>query len=275
VTATISASLAAPGQPADPGLFGPDSVTWRVHGDPVLWVGGLRALFLQALHPRAMAGLAAASELRSDPWGRLLRTAGYVGTVTYGTTAAAEEAGRAVRRVHETVPGMSPDLLVWVHCCLVDSFLTTHLRAGGRLTAEEADTYVAEQARLAPLVGLAPADVPADTRALAAYFDAIRPELRRTPEAVDAARLVLLPPLPPRVLLLTPARPAWAGIAGLAFALLPRWARRLYALPGLPVTDPAASVAVRVLGAGLRRLPERWQQGPHLRAARARLGLVD
>ena len=258
----------------DPGLFGPDSVTWRVHADPVLWVGGLRALFLQALHPRAMAGLAAASDLRADPWGRLLRTAGYVGTVTYGTTAAAAEAGRTVRRVHERVPGMGPDLLVWVHCCLVDSFLTTYRRAGGRLASDEADAYVAEQTRLAPLVGLSPEDVPADTDALAAYFTAVQPELRRTPEAVDAARLVLLPPLPTRVLIFTPARPAWAGVAGLAFALLPRWARRLYAMPGLPVTDPAASVAVRVLGAGLRRLPERFQEGPHLRGARQRLSLA-
>jgi uncharacterized protein (DUF2236 family) len=91
---------------ADPGLFGPDSVTWRVHADPVLWIGGLRSLLLQALHPVAMAGVAQHSAFRRDAWGRLLRTARYVGTVTYGTTADAKAAGDLVRRVHRGLAGV-------------------------------------------------------------------------------------------------------------------------------------------------------------------------
>ena len=55
----------------DAGLFGPQSVTWRVHADPLLVLGGLRALLLQAAHPLAMAGVMAHSEFREDPWGRL------------------------------------------------------------------------------------------------------------------------------------------------------------------------------------------------------------
>ena len=55
----------------DPGLFGPDSITWRVQSDPVMWVAGLRALFLQATHPAAMAGVLDHSDFRADPWGRL------------------------------------------------------------------------------------------------------------------------------------------------------------------------------------------------------------
>ena len=71
----------------DLGLFGPDSVTWKVHAEPVLLVAGLRSLYLQALHPRAMAGVAQNSAYQSDPWGRLVRTATYVATTVYGTTA--------------------------------------------------------------------------------------------------------------------------------------------------------------------------------------------
>jgi uncharacterized protein (DUF2236 family) len=31
----------------DSGLFGPSSVTWRIMSEPVMWVAGLRALYLQ------------------------------------------------------------------------------------------------------------------------------------------------------------------------------------------------------------------------------------
>ena len=42
--------------PADHGLFGPGSATWQLMGEPILWVAGIRALYLQALHPRTMLG---------------------------------------------------------------------------------------------------------------------------------------------------------------------------------------------------------------------------
>ena len=93
----------------DPGLFGPDSVTWRVHGDSSMFVGGLRALLLQLLHPLAMAGVAEHSDYRRHPDRRLARTAVFVATTTYGTTEEAEAAFAMVRRVHETVVGTAPD----------------------------------------------------------------------------------------------------------------------------------------------------------------------
>ncbi|MDX6287791.1 MAG: hypothetical protein QOG53_3276 [Frankiales bacterium] len=244
---------------ADPGLFGPASVTWRVHGDPVLWIGGLRALLLQALHPAAMEGLARNADIRLDPWGRLMRTAGYVGTVTFGSTTQAEAAGAAVRRVHQRLDVDDPHLMRWVHSCLVDSFLTTARRAGTRLSADEADQYVDEQARCAPLVGVSAATVPHSVPELTTYFADIQPELHLTPAARDAARLVVLPPMPAWVQLATPARVGWTGVAALAVGLLPPWARRLYRLPGLPMTDLTAGAALRVLALGLRAVPARFR----------------
>src|SRR4051795_13158089 len=119
--------------PKDIGLYGPDSVTWRVHADPTMLLAGLRALLLQALHPLAMAGVAQHSDFRADPWGRLLRTVRYVTTVSFGTTAQAERAAARVRGIHRPLGGVEPEsgatyrvddpeLLRWVHCCLVDSF---------------------------------------------------------------------------------------------------------------------------------------------------------
>src|SRR5512140_3270038 len=89
----------------DPGLFGPDSVTWRVHADPLMGVAGLRALLLQALHPVAMDAVDQHSDFRDDPWGRLARTAEYIGVTTYGTTSAAMLAGSRVRAVHARITG--------------------------------------------------------------------------------------------------------------------------------------------------------------------------
>jgi len=266
----------------DDGLFGPDSVTWRVHADPVLWIGGLRSLLLQALHPVAMAGVAQHSAFRRDAWGRLLRTARYVGTVTYGTTADAAAAGAGVRRVHRDLAGIETgsgrhytvedtDLLRWVHCCLVDSFLSTYQRSGGGLDETQCDQYVAEQSRLAPLVGLAAHDVPTSVTGLADYFSDVRPELRASPDAFVAARLVVWPPIPTRFLLLTPARPTWTAIGALAFASLPRWARQLYRMPGFAMTDVAATIGLRTLAPVLHRLPPAYREGPHLRAAKERL----
>ena len=94
----------------DLGYFGPHSVTWRLHADPVLWIGGLRALFLQALHPLAMAGVEQHSGFRSDPWGRLFRTADYVGAVTYGTRAEADRASAALTAQHAADEAPEPEV---------------------------------------------------------------------------------------------------------------------------------------------------------------------
>src|SRR5262245_52326099 len=89
----------------DPGLFGPGSVTWRIHADNAMFVGGLRALLLQTMHPLAMAGIADHSNYRDDALGRLWRTSAYVGITTYGSTAEARQAISVVTRVHERVVG--------------------------------------------------------------------------------------------------------------------------------------------------------------------------
>lgn len=267
---------------ADVGLFGPDSLTWRVHGDPVLAIGGIRALLLQALHPRAMAGVAEHSGFRSDPWGRLQRTAEYVGRISYGGVEEAERAGARVRGIHrklvatDPVSGArfrldDPELLLWVHCCEVDSFLSTTRRAGMPMTDAEADRYLTEQVIAARMVGLPGDVVPTSSAELAGYFDRVRVDLKLTAQARDAARFLFLPPMPSWVQWLTPARPAWGGLAGLGAALLPRWARRLYRLPGLPTTDVGATAAVRALRRPLLALPASVREGPHQKEARQRL----
>ena len=271
-----------PADAPDPGLYGPDSVTWRVHADPSMALAGLRALLLQAVHPLAMSGVAQHSDFRQDPWGRLFRTAEYVGVTTYGTTDEARRAGAKVRGIHRRLAGIEPEsgsayrvndpeLLRWVHCVEVESFLSTAVRCGARLSAADQDRYLREQQVGARLVGLD--DVPGSVAQMADYFQGVRPQLRVTKAARDAALFVVWPPMPALVSLGTPARPAWVALATAAFAMLPRWARRLYSLPGLPTTDLAASAAGLAFRSGLLVVPDSLRAGPHLKDARQRLGL--
>ncbi|MGH3917350.1 MAG: oxygenase MpaB family protein [Pseudonocardiaceae bacterium] len=263
----------------DLGYFGPDSVTWRVLADPAAGVGGISALFLQALHPRAMAGVSEHSDFRTNFWPRLQRTAQYVTTVCFGTRAEVDAAAARVRAAHQHVRGVDPvtggryaasdpDLLRWVHATEMSSFLDATRRGGLRLTDSEADRFLTEQVRAAELVGLA--DPPADRAALAAYFQQVRPELLVSPVARRAVLRLALPPLSWRTELTTPARPFWSTVAGVAVALLPRWARRLYGLPGLPTTDLAATMVLRGLRTAALQLPEHWRHGPIVQQALAR-----
>ncbi|MCX5001792.1 DUF2236 domain-containing protein [Streptomyces sp. NBC_00638] len=253
-----------------------------MHGDPMMWVAGIRALYLQALHPRAVRGVMQNSDFRNDAWGRLMRTADFVGTTTYGTTEAAERAGARVRKIHRMLTATDPDtgerygvdepeLLLWVHCAEIDSYRHILRRSGFRLTDAQADRYIGEHRVGARLVGLDPDRVPADRAELAAYFEQVLPELAAGPEARDVDDFLSRPPVHP---LLVPARALlWRRVARLAYAALPPYAHALY---GRPVPPPAAVTrGLRVTGTTLRCVPARlrWQLPPkHILSAMSRLG---
>lgn len=151
----------------DPGLFGPESVTWRVVGDVSAFIGGIRALLIQAVHPEVAAGVADHSSYRVDPLGRLSRTSAYVTATSYGALPEVQQAVALVRRAHRPVRGVSergqrytagtPDLGAWVHNALTDSFLTAYDVFGrDRLTPEECDRYVAEQTEVGAMLNARP-----------------------------------------------------------------------------------------------------------------------
>lgn len=275
VAGRVRAGVAGPSEQASQRraeLFRPDAERWfpdgspitRVHSDSAMFVGGLRAILFQSLHPLAMAGVAQHSDYRHDPWGRLQRTADFMAATTFGPADQAELAVARVRAVHEHVHGVAsdgrayeandPHLLRWVHVAEVDSFLAAHRRHGvDPLTATEADVYVDQMGVVASALG-----VPAPPRTVQALHDQIRAyrsELCGTPEAREAARYLLLQP-PVRSI----ARPVYAAIAAGAVALLPRWARMPLRLPWLPVTEaiaiaPAGELVTRGLRWALQAPP--------------------
>ncbi|MBT2365678.1 DUF2236 domain-containing protein [Streptomyces sp. ISL-10] len=245
-----------------PRWFGPERPVRRVHSDASMFVGGLRALLMQSLHPLAMAAVAAHSGYRGDPWGRLQRTSTFLAVTTFGTADDAQEAVDRVRAVHGRTHGTAPDgrryhaadphLLGWVHVAEVDSFLRAHQRFGAHpLDGAGCDAYIADMAQVAAALGVV--DPPRDRRELADRLRAYRPELRGTAEARDAARFILLhPPLP------LIARGPYALLAANAVAALPPWARAELGLPRLPT---AAEAVVHITGHALTRAI-RWALGP-------------
>ncbi|MCZ4498621.1 MAG: hypothetical protein JWQ74_1174 [Marmoricola sp.] len=252
-----------------PRWFNDQDPIWRVHADAAMFVGGIRALLLQSLHPLAMAGVAGHSGYRSDPWGRLERTSGFLATTTFGTIAHAERTIAKVRGIHQQVRGSAPDgrpyaasdphLLDWVHLAEIDSFLTAYQRFGpAPLAPEEADLYVAQTAEIASRLGAT--TPPVTVAELEARLEAFRPELAGTAAARDVARfLVLTPPLP------LAARPGYGLLVAGAVATLPGWARRELRLPPQFVGWDWPSRQLGAVGAGVVR----WAMGdPSLEADR-------
>jgi uncharacterized protein (DUF2236 family) len=246
--------------PADPdredeGLFGPGSVTWRVMSNRIMWVAVVRALYLQALHPRVVRGTlqnAPGITTPADAWARLRRTRKFIETRTFGTTAEAERAGRRVRMIHEPLTCTDPDgtryrvddpeLLLWVHCGEVASAADIARRSGLPFSAADLDAFVDEQRTSAELIGVDRAAAPASMAELDAYHERIRPGLYACEEAKQAVRLTFHPPVPDGNYALKLGLPP---IAVLAFYTLPRWARRMYGRPSGLVSDLAATGGLR------------------------------
>ena len=252
------------------GFYTPDSVTWKIHSDTSMFVGGIRALLEQALHPEAMAGVAAHSNFRKDAWGRLQRTGDYVGTLTFGTKDEAEKLAARVRKVHTMLKLDDQRLLLWVHMAMVDSFLDTALRSGLSLSEDEQDRYIEEMVTFALLVGIEESSVPRNRGDLQEYFQGISPELSASDDAKRAALFIALPPLPPLLRFGTPIAPLWGGMTSLAAAALPRWARSLYGWPTLPGHENATDIALKSTRSALRLLPQSFRETPLMREARLR-----
>jgi uncharacterized protein (DUF2236 family) len=240
----------------DDGLFGPGSVTWRIMSSRIMWVAVVRALYLQALHPRVIRGTlqnAATITEPVDAWARLRRTRTFIETRTFGTSAEAERAGRRVRTIHQALTGADPDgtryrvdepeLLLWVHCGEVASCADVARRSRLPFSVADLDAFVAEQRMSAELIGIDRVAAPASMAELDSYYEQIRPRLHACQEAKQALWLTLRPPVPDGNRVLKAGLPP---VAVLAFSTLPRWARRMYGGPGGPLSEAAATAGLRV-----------------------------
>ena len=176
-------------QPAgDPGLLGPDSSAWQVHAHfMAMMVGGIASLIVQALHPRALAGVWDHSSFRDDLGARLGRTAFFIAATTFGGRDMAEQAMERVKRIHRQVNGVDaqgqayraddPHLLAWVHLAECTSFMRAYDEHGRpALDTHAQDRYFAEMAVLGSAMGTGP--VPSHRAACERRLLSYLPELR-------------------------------------------------------------------------------------------------
>lgn len=262
-----------------PRWFAADSPIGRVHGDAAMFVGGLRALLVQSLHPGAMAGVADHSNYREDPTGRLIGTAQFIAITTYGPIPMAEHTIEAIRAIHGRVHGIRPDgvpyraddphLLGWVHAAEVDSFLTAYQALSpAPLAPSEADEYLHQTAQVARRLGVVGA--PTTVTALADTLARYRAELTLTPAAAEVRDFLLAGAGAGRA-----EGPARSMLTEGAITLLPPWAAELLEVDRRPRWRAvAASAAMRGATRGIR-----WAMAPGQAEARAmevaRLGPVD
>jgi uncharacterized protein (DUF2236 family) len=264
----VARAIARP--PGAPGLFRPGDAIWTVHGSVATFVGGIRSLYLQALHPLALAGIDQHSSYRQDPLGRLQRTGAFIAITTFGSATAAQQTVDAVRAMHREVVGSAadgrpysaqdPHLLLWVHVALVDSMLTSYLELGHDGTINP-DDYVRDMAVIGRAMGLP--DPPEDVSELRATFADFRPELRVDELVRRTHDFITNAPLPLQL------RPGYRVLSRAAWATLPPWALDLLtSKPRIGALDlAAADAALRVLRLALVASPARLAGEERLAAA--------
>ena len=245
--------------PGDPGLCGPDSISWKVIGDVSVFIGGIRALLIQAAHPEVVAGVDDHSRYRDDPLGRLSRTSFYVTSATFGAMPEVKDAIDLVNSAHQGVSGTShrgqpysastPELAAWVHNSLTDSFLEAYQCFGGRLSTDHADQFVVEQTRVGEMLGASP--LPTTAGELREWISG-HPGLAPSPGMRDAVRFLQNPPIP------AAQRTGYQILMNGAITTIPR---ELTSVLGL-APAPGARVGSTAMVLGLRRVMKNspaWQ----------------
>jgi uncharacterized protein (DUF2236 family) len=251
---------------SDVGLFGPDSVSWRVHRETTVLFGGARALLMQAAHPLVIAGARESGFYERNPWKRLERTLMLSYSLTFGmideAVAAAERINDVHRRVHGVDPvtgrrydALDPDLLLWVHACLVDSALLFEQRTVARLTDAERQRFHEEQMASAELLLLPRERIPPTVEALRRYIE----EVVRSDTLIvtDSSRRVAeLFRRPPRE---ADWRPVLRAVAWWAFGTLPPPLRERYGIRWGPLTEARLRASLAALRLTRPVIPRRFR----------------
>ena len=146
-------------------------------------------------------------------------------TITFGSRTEADAAAERINDVHTRVKGvdpvtglpydgLDPDLLLYVHACLVDSALLFEAATVGRLDDAGRQRFHEEQMLAAEMVRIPRSAIPPTVPALRAYLQAVYDSgILRVEEAAE--RVAALFRDPPRR-----RRPVLAGVSRLAFGTL-------------------------------------------------------
>jgi uncharacterized protein (DUF2236 family) len=263
---------------SDTGLFGPDSLTWRVNREGALLLGGGRALLLQVAHPLVAAGVAEHSNYRHDPFGRLYRTLDTVTTIVFGATPEAKDAAARLHRVHTRVNGEAedgtpydatdPTLLMWVHATLVDTSLLVYENYIGPLSLDERNGYYEEQKRLGVEYGIPYEHQPETYSDFCKYVDETvnGGTLQVTADLRDVAAATMRPKLPVPFV----GRPVVEYFNLVTTALLPAWLREELGMAWGPRRERVHAAQRNVIRRLIPVLPSLLRDFPPARTAERR-----
>ncbi len=255
--------------PGAPGWFDPGDAIWTVHGSVATFLGGIRSLLMQTLHPLALAGVDEHSDYREDPFGRLQRTGAFIAATTFGSVGLAERTVAAITAMHDRVTGdvagkpysaRDPRLLEWVHVALVDSMLSAYL-AYGHDGEIDPDAYVADMAVVGSALGVV--DPPLSLTALRRSIAGFRGELSGGPRAERMRDFVMSAPLPRSL------QPGYGVMARAAMDSLPDWA--VVMLGRQPAPPPVQRARAVVADSALRTLSFALVRSPAQAAGERRL----
>lgn len=258
------------------GLFGPDTVTWRINREAVLLAGGGRALILQVSHPSVAAGVAQHSSYDTDPWGRLYRTLDLTTKITFGDAETSERASRVLRGAHHRVQGeradgrhydaRDPDLLLWVWATLVESSLLVYTRYVRPLKVADVNRYYSEQQRFAVACGVPEGHWPESYESFTDYFDTtVADVLHPTDDSRAIVASVVRPKLP------LPVRPVLDLVNLATIGLLPPVLRERLDLPWGPNRERLLAASTAAIRRALPLLPGLLREFPMARHAARRV----
>ena len=272
---------------ADLGLFGPDSVTWRVNREQALLLGGGCALLEQLAHPLVAAGVSDHSDFRDDPLKRLRRTLDATLAIVFGTSAEAEQAAAGIRAVHSRVKGTlradtgrfpagtrytaeEPSLLAWVNATLFDTSIRTYELLFAPLSSDDLDRYYAESCRVARTLGVPDIQLPPTIAEFRLWWAemlrgddvAIGAEGRELAQAVLTPKIRFVP------------RPAFAPLSLFTLGLLPESVRDRYGFRWSGAKERTFRASAAAVGAAAKALPSRVRLFPQARAAERRAALA-
>ncbi|PTV44515.1 DUF2236 domain-containing protein [Acinetobacter oleivorans] len=144
---------------SDEGLFGPDSITWKVWSHPAAFIGLTRSFYIEVLGSMdAAAALADRATYKSDPIGRLSRTMAYFLTIIFGDKETVKKANLRLFKLHSHIKGNvpltgknysahDPLLVVGTHLITWHSVYYAYEKLVGKLPKEEEEQYFKESVR--------------------------------------------------------------------------------------------------------------------------------
>jgi len=270
-------------QSPDPGLFGPDSVTWKVLKEPFLVIGARLALLLQVAHPLVAQGALDHSRYKEDPFGRFERTVAWVSQVVFGTTKEADVACQRINQIHAKVKGLmpakygtgpypggtpysalDPDLLLWVHATLIYSIVVTYEKIIGCLSEDEKDTLTREWNKVALRIGLTEQKLLKSWKDLLAYVSFMVLSGHAVPGegSKEVAKTILKAHT---------VNPIFIGLQALssffALGLLPAMIRNGYGVRWTPLHSACFDGLCQMLKKTINKLPEPFRSSPVYRFA--------